>query len=257
MHEEILYNLTVKKVYSVINLRNDERKETKRTNRPCWGIILKYEGETVYQSNGKTYISNAENMIILPKGCSYSWTCTKAGRYYAVEFDCDETCEELFSIPVSNHEKILSLLKETESKRLLKRQTYKLEVLKSVYTLLLLLLQEKKQEYLPLNKQEKIAPAVQYMLEHYTKPIKNDYLASLTGLSTVYFRKLFTQAFGCSPIAYLQRLRMKKAKEMLKSDYTNLGEIAYSLGYTDCADFSRTFKKHFGISPSRYQKTKL
>ena len=71
-------------------------------------------------------------------------------------------------------------------------------------------------------------------------------------MSTVYFRKTFTEVMGLSPIAYVQRLRMEKAKEMLRSDYGTLTELSLSLGYPSLYDFSRAFKKHVGVAPSKY-----
>jgi YesN/AraC family two-component response regulator len=41
---------------------------------------------------------------------------------------------------------------------------------------------------------------------------------------------------------------------MLKSDYGNITNVAESLGYLNIYDFSRTFKKHTGISPTKYEK---
>ena len=94
---------------------------------------------------------------------------------------------------------------------------------------------------------------MEYISQNYNKKIINDELAALTGLSTVYFRKLFTDIIGVSPIAYVHKLRVEKAKEMLKSDYGTLSDMAQSLGYPSLYDFSRDFKKHTGVSPSRYQ----
>ena len=77
-------------------------------------------------------------------------------------------------------------------------------------------------------------------------------LAEKAGMSDVYFRKLFTQIYGTSPMAYVHNLRIKKAKEMLSSDYGSITDVAYSLGYASVYDFSRDFKKHTGVPPSGY-----
>lgn len=256
MNVNLLFDLNIQKINTIFSVYNEKNKPVKRTNRPCWAIILKYEGETIYTCNGKKYLSNLENMIILPKGCSYEWECTKSGRYYTIEFDCDLTLDEMFSFPIENGEKVLKLYKETEHKTILKQGAYKLEILKNAYSILLYMLQSKQKKYVPSHKQQKIAPAVEYILTNYNQPIKNDDLASITGLSTIYFRKLFTEVFGISPITYVHKLRIKKAKEILKSDYDSISDIATALGYANIFDFSRTFKKHVGISPTIYAKQK-
>lgn len=255
MSIDILYDLNIKKVHSVFTLHTKKNTMIRRVNRPCWAIILKYEGETIYKSQGKSYISNSQNMVILPKGSCYEWQCTKPGRYYAVEFDSDDICDTIFSFPIDDYEKILQFYKDSEYKNNLKKPIYKIELLKNVYSILLLLLKAKSPSYISLEKRQKIEPAVNFLIHHYNEQIKNDDLARLTGLSTVYFRKIFTESFGVSPITYLHKLRIKKAKEILRSDYESVSDIAYSLGYADVYDFSRTFKKHVGLSPSQYAKS--
>ena len=44
----------------------------------------------------------------------------------------------------------------------------------------------------------------------------------------------------------------QQAKEMLRSDYGSLADVAFSLGYSNIYDFSRDFKKHTGVPPSKY-----
>ena len=155
-------------------------------------------------------------------------------------------------LTIDNGEKILKLYKETEHKLILKQGSYKLEILKNTYSILLNVLQSKQKKYVPSQKQQKLSPAVDYILTNYNKPIKNDDLAMVAGLSTIYFRKLFTEVFGVSPITYIHKLRIKKAKEILSSDYDSISDIASALGYANIFDFSRTFKKHVGISPRQY-----
>ncbi len=59
---------------------------------------------------------------------------------------------------------------------------------------------------------------------------------------------------GISPINYIQQLRIKKAKEMLKSDYSKISLIAETVGYSNIYHFSKTFKQITGYSPTEYDK---
>ena len=252
MNKDILANLIIKKVFSVSTMYNETTTKSKRINRPCWAIVIKYEGETVYESNGNTYISNKDNIAILPKGSTYEWSCRKSGHFAIIEFDCETTCDDIFSLFVKDGEKLLKKFKELEYKRTMKNPIYQMESIRDCYSIILNLIQAEEKTYLPSYKLKKIAPALDYIAKNYSSDITNDELAELIGVSTVYFRKLFTEIYGTSPISYVHQLRIKKAKEMLKSDYGSITDIALSLGYANIYDFSRFFKKHTGIPPSKY-----
>lgn len=254
MNLSVLSNLVITKVYSASTMYNEKNTKGKRKYRPCWAIVIKYEGETIYTANEKQYVSNINHIIILPKGCFYEWSCIKAGHYAVIEFQSDTACNEIFSFHIKNSEKILNMLKESEYKRALKKPMYEMESIKNVYDVILKLVGAAQKNYVPSNKLQKISPAIDYIAKNYNKEITNDVLANKTGLSTVYFRKLFTELYGISPINYVCKIRIEKAEEMLKSDYGSIGEIAQSLGYLNIYDFSRSFKKHTGVSPSRYQQ---
>ena len=253
MNFEDLSNLVITRVRSVSTLYTLKNVKLKRTARSCWSIVLKYEGETVYTSNGKNYVSDAEHIAILPQGCSYEWVCTQSGHFCIIDFECPATHPSLLTIPIKNGKKILSMMKELEYKRNLKRPMTELESIRDVYSILLALIPHDQDKYMPSEKQKRIAPALEYISQHYNQAVTNDELAAMAGLSTVYFRKLFAATMNISPIAYAHKLRIEKAKEMLASDYGTLSDVAQALGYADLYDFSRDFKKHVGVSPSRYQ----
>ncbi len=254
MELDILSNLIISKINSVTTMYSEKNTKAKRNNRYCWGIVIKYEGATVYVSKGKTYRSDANHPVILPKGCSYEWNCLASGHYVMIDFECDIVCDEIFRLSVDNSEKILKLFKELEYKRTLRKPMNEMESIRDTYSILLMMTKTISKKYLSSGKRDKINPALDYIAKNYNQNIKNDDLACLTGLSTVYFRKLFTDVVGISPISYIHSLRIKKSKEMLKSDYGNLTDIAQSLGYLNIYDFSRVFKKYVGISPSKYEK---
>ncbi len=254
MDLNILSNLVITRIYSATTMYTEKNTKTIRNTRPCWAIVIKYEGETVYTSNKISYLSDINNLVILPKGCSYEWCCTHSGHFSIIEFESELICSDIFSFSVKNSAKILKLFKELEYKRTLRKPMYETESIRDTYSILLMLTQTMSKKYLPTEKRSKISPALDYIAKNYNTDIKNDDLARLTGISTVYFRKLFTEVLGIPPMTYVHELRTKKAKEMLKSDYGSITDIAQSLGYLNIYDFSRAFKKHVGISPSKYEK---
>jgi len=56
-----LSNMVIENVSSVLTMFTEQNGGGKRQNRASWGIILKYEGETIYRINGKTGICFKRN----------------------------------------------------------------------------------------------------------------------------------------------------------------------------------------------------
>jgi two-component system response regulator YesN len=55
-------------------------------------------------------------------------------------------------------------------------------------------------------------------------------------------------------MTYLARLRMIKARELLRDDRLSVKEVASQVGYTDGHHFAREFRRFDGMSPSQYRK---
>lgn len=252
---EVLSQLAIKKIHSVSTMYTPKlNNKIIRKNRPCWGAILKYEGETIYKDDLSEYISDSNHLVILPKGASYEWTCTKPGHYIIVDFECDLEHQNLFSLNIPDDGSILKIFKELERLHFSKKSFFEIAEIYSVYHIILKALDFHRNSirYIPNAKKARIYPAVEYIRANFTKSIKNEDLSKLCGISTVYFRKLFFEVYGISPINYIHKLRIKKAKEMLRSDYSNITDIALMLGYNSIFEFSKDFKKHTGVPPTKY-----
>lgn len=79
-------------------------------------------------------------------------------------------------------------------------------------------------------------------------------LAEQTGFSPVYIRRTFAARYGQSPKEYLDQLRNEHAIRRLRFTGESITEIASACGYSDVYQFSKTFKKHNGFSPSEYRR---
>ncbi len=254
MEKEFLSNMIITDIISASTIYTEKGSKVKRRRRSAWAVVLKYEGETVYYQNNKKLISNACNILLLPKDSDYEWFCTNSGHCIIIDFECTASSNELLTFKTTLPDLILKMFRKIEFCLTMRNEMYKQTAIKYLYEIIISLSKEKETGYSNRSKQLKITPAIEYIAKNYHKQIKNDELAKICGLSTVYFRKLFSESLGISPINYIHQLRINKAKEMFASDYTSITEIALSLGYSDIYDFSRVFKKITGLSPSKYQK---
>lgn len=100
------------------------------------------------------------------------------------------------------------------------------------------------------EKKNIVDSVIQYMNTNYMKDISLDKLSKNMYLSTVYLSKIFKEETGDSPINYLIKIRLAKAKELLKKKKMPIKVVAQSVGYKDAYHFSKLFKKYYGIAPS-------
>lgn len=101
-----------------------------------------------------------------------------------------------------------------------------------------------------------ISASVVYLREHYTESLTVAQLAAMSYVSEVYFRRVFKQAFGMSPAAYIADLRLKRAAEYLEYGDMSIKEIAETVGYAGASYLTRVFKDAYGITPLHYRKEK-
>ena len=105
------------------------------------------------------------------------------------------------------------------------------------------------------NKNYVVNRIINYLSENYEHKISLEQIAHNMYLSPVYISKIFKEETGESPINYLIKIRLEKAKEiLLTSDNGSIKNIANQVGYDDVYHFSKLFKKYYGISPLYYRK---
>jgi AraC-like DNA-binding protein len=103
----------------------------------------------------------------------------------------------------------------------------------------------------------RIAPAVEYLREHFRDKISIENLAKVAGLSSRQFGRCFAEAYGISPQTFLIKMRVQAACELLRNSNDELADIAMSLGFYDQSSFTLQFRKHMGQTPRRYRAQAL
>ncbi len=111
---------------------------------------------------------------------------------------------------------------------------------------------EEKTEQTDISAQDAVEKAIAYVNEHYCEKITLTGIAQMVGVSSSYFSTMFSRLTGENLIAYITRLRIEKAVELIRSDSFSLTETAFMVGYEDYAYFSRIFRKAMGVSPRDY-----
>lgn len=97
-----------------------------------------------------------------------------------------------------------------------------------------------------------IDKAINCMNLEYPNGITVSEIADRLNLNRSYFSALFKEKMGVSPQIYLNNLRMERAADLMVTYQKTPTVAASSTGYTDIYNFSKMFKRHFGISPRAY-----
>jgi len=79
-----------------------------------------------------------------------------------------------------------------------------------------------------------------------------DDLAGAAGVSRFHFARLFRISTGASPMNYLMKLRIVRAKLLLLRNDRSVCDVAAALGFCDQSHFSRTFRRMTGQTPREF-----
>lgn len=94
---------------------------------------------------------------------------------------------------------------------------------------------------------------IDFMHQHFGQKITIAELAKKINMSESHFIRVFKKETGVSPMDYLIRIRIEKAKKLLRIGTKNITEVSLFCGFGSTSHFSSSFTKHTGFSPSEYQ----
>ena len=98
-----------------------------------------------------------------------------------------------------------------------------------------------------------VAALMQYIDFNYSRIISLEDLSTLAGVNKTTLISIFKEVYGTTPIRYINRIRLRKAKELLVNTDTSVSEIADLVGFQSIHYFSRFFKAKENCTPMEYR----
>ena len=228
---------------------------------PSWGARI--FNELVYKLNGssrqlfpdRTLDLVPDSVYFIPKGSKNRQIITEAGEIIHIEFisladdDLSSYPPEILNFSAGNQYKKLFVSAEEIWNR--KNTGYYLRSHALISEILAGIAAERDRQYIQSGKYAIIAPALDHIRHNFRTGISIAGLAKLCGISDEYLRFLFKSLTGQTPLSYINNLRLESAREMLRSEFVTVAEAAEANGFENPGYFSRLFKKHYNIPPSK------
>ncbi|HEY5038073.1 MAG TPA: AraC family transcriptional regulator, partial [bacterium] len=89
--------------------------------------------------------------------------------------------------------------------------------------------------------------------EHFTEPLRLENLAEKMGCSVPSFLQVFRRKTGMGFSQYLQEIRIKEAKRMLRAGSLTITLVAQECGFNSVSYFIQAFRRSTGLSPKQYR----
>ena len=104
-----------------------------------------------------------------------------------------------------------------------------------------------------LSYKREVNEIIKFIEKNIDKRITLVMVANAVNLNESYLSRIFKSETGKNLMYFINEVKMKKAKELLKQQDTLVKEVANSIGMTDQFYFNRVFKKFYGVSPSKFK----
>ena len=241
------------RIVSALELEWEPRREH-AVARSFHAISFRIKGNAVFEHGKESSTVGAGDVAFVPAGYSYTLDEKSRAHLFVIHFETvPDKIAGLESIKVANplwYEEHFRKLHHIWQR---KETGYRLAAT-SVFYRILEELEREGEEKKPCTI-DRLSRVIEYIHANYTDPaLSVSKLAEMYGASPTYFRRIFKESMNALPLQYLNKLRLKRAEELLRSGYYTVAQAATESGFSDVKYFSRIVKKIKGDAPSRLWK---
>ena len=221
------------------------------------------EGTFHIEINGETFEGQPGQMFFLPcnsKQCYHAYGNCNARKMWihftapCGEKDLFETVDVRPFITVEDPEKVQEIFRTIFRCSTLGTVSNILELKSAILRLLAYYMEGSNILFPDLKLDDRFERVIRYIDEHLAEEIRLDDLAQQMYLNSNYFIKFFKRNSGMSPIEYVVKTRVYRAKQYLQDTDMSIKDIAAKCGFTSVYYFDRVFKRYMGFTPSEYRR---
>lgn len=101
------------------------------------------------------------------------------------------------------------------------------------------------------DRDRRLVEAINVLRERFDRPLRVDDLAAVSGLSPTAFHRRFKELTGMTPMAFQKQIRLLEARRLMLAERVSAESAAFRVGYASPSQFSREYRRMFGLPPAR------
>ena len=255
--EKCIFPVFTQRVNEVIRRGNYWMKHVRY---PYFALEMILEGEMEFRTEDQRQIAGPGTLYLIPPGTTVRFTCLngREARKLGAILEGENLKGLLLTLKLSNSRMLtLSEPEVIEEKLRSLKEAVTAPIrdnsLRTYHFLLGLseLIGEDKSSQTPLRR------AVRMLDSNFQEDLEIPDIAARAGVSERTLRRLFQAELHCSPLEYLNSVRLKFAAEKLRHTGLRIKEIAQMSGFLSSARFCTVFQKKYGMSPGDFRKKEL
>ena len=222
--------------------------------RAYHALSYRISGRVSIETEKSSFVSEKGSLTFVPKGLSYNTEIFEDGSMFVVHFTTDKELEapETFLLNPTYPVTFYNMFSEITSRFKIGREN-DLYCMSMFYGILA----EARHEFLKSRGDNipnaKLRAAKEHIDFGFSDPsLSVSGLAYEMGVSEAYFRRLFADAYGMAPNAYIKKTRIENAKAILRTGYYTVTETAIRCGFDSISYFSYEFHRISGVTPKEY-----
>jgi AraC-like DNA-binding protein len=237
----------------------DSSYNVSRDNFDYFICIFVDHGSLYVSCNGKNYIANQNDVVILNCKKPHSYYSGGDVSFYFFHFDGASSASFYDLIvtrqgPVIHPQNSVAVLNAMASILALAENGYENEfkISAQIHIILSELISQNSASNGYVS--EIITKAIKFIEQHFIENISVEDIAGSVFLSKYHFIRMFKKHTDLTPYAHIVKLRMLYASHLLTNSTNSVELVGEKCGFNSPEHFIRLFRKHMGCSPSRFRK---